>query len=81
MNKKFLVFLSSRKSWTLTYIIFSAIIVVIQLVLIVVYAITDDRGHLTLANFQKFCEHREEITLCVSSLVIDMHSPLNCILM
>ena len=46
MNKKFIVFLSSRKSWTLPYIIFSAIFVIIPLFLIVVYAFTDDSGHL-----------------------------------
>ena len=61
MNKKFIVFLSSRKSWTLPYIIFSAIFVIIPLFLIVVYAFTDDSGHLTLANFQKFFEHPEAI--------------------
>ena len=65
MNKKFIVFLSSRKSWTLPYIIFSAIFVVIPLVLIVVYAFTDDNGHLTLANFQKFFEHPEAINTFV----------------
>lgn len=67
MNKKFIVFLSSRKSWTLPYIIFSAIFVVIPLVLIVVYAFTDDNGHLTLANFQKFFEHPEAINTFVYS--------------
>ena len=61
MNKRFIVFLSSRKSWTLPYIIFSAIFVIIPLFLIVVYAFTDDSGHLTLANFQKFFEHPEAI--------------------
>lgn len=68
MNKKFIVFLSSRKSWTLPYIIFSAIFVVIPLVLIVVYAFTDDNGHLTLANFQKFFEHPEAINTFVYSI-------------
>ena len=65
MNKRFIVFLSSRKSWTLPYIIFSAIFVIIPLFLIVVYAFTDDSGHLTLANFQKFFEHPEAINTFV----------------
>ena len=81
MNKKFIVFLSSRKSWTLPYIIFSAIFVVIPLVLIVVYAFTDDNGHLTLANFQKFFEHPEAINTFVYSIGIAIITTLICILL
>ena len=55
--KRLSVFFSSRKSWTLPYIIFSAIFVVIPLLLIVVYAFTDDSGHLTLENFAKIFQH------------------------
>lgn len=75
MNKRFIVFLSSRKSWTLPYIIFSAIFVIIPLFLIVVYAFTDDSGHLTLANFQKFFEHPEAINTFVY-LVLPLLPPL-----
>ena len=81
MNKRFLVFLSSRKSWTLPYIIFSAIFVVIPLFLIVVYAFTDDNGHLTLANFQKFFEHPEAINTFVYSIGIAIITTLICILL
>ena len=56
-------FFSSRKSWTLPYLLFSLFFVIIPMVLIVVYAFTDDAGHLTLANFSKFLAHREY--LCV----------------
>ena len=45
------IFFSSRKSWTLPYLIFSAVFVIIPLILILVYAFTDDAGHLTLENF------------------------------
>ena len=81
MNKRFLVFLSSRKSWTLPYIIFSAIFVIIPLVLIVVYAFTDDKGHLTFANFQKFFEHPEAINTFVYSIGIAIITTLICILL
>ena len=81
MNKKFIVFLSSRKSWTLPYIIFSAIFVVIPLLLIVVYAFTDDNGHLTLANFQKFLRTSKAInTASVCSIGIAI-TTLICILL
>ena len=81
MNKRFLVFLSSRKSWALPYIIFSAIFVVIPLFLIVVYAFTDDNGHLTLANFQKFFEHPEAINTFVYSIGIAIITTIVCILL
>ena len=81
MNKRFLVFLSSRKSWTLPYIIFSVIFVIIPLVLIVVYAFTDDNGHLTFANFQKFFEHPEAINTFVYSIGIAIITTLICILL
>ena len=81
MNKRFLVFLSSRKSWTLPYIIFSVIFVIIPLILIVVYAFTDDNGHLTLANFQKFFEHPEAINTFVYSIGIAIITTLVCILL
>ena len=81
VNKKFIVFLSSRKSWTLPYIIFSAIFVIIPLFLIVVYAFTDDSGHLTLANFQKFFEHPEAINTFVYSIGIAIITTLVCILL
>ena len=81
MNKRFIVFLSSRKSWTLPYIIFSVIFVIIPLFLIVVYAFTDDSGHLTLANFQKFFEHPEAINTFVYSIGIAIITTLVCILL
>ena len=47
MNKLRLFFLS-RRSWTLPYLIFSIIFVIVPLLLIVVYAFTDDAGRMTI---------------------------------
>lgn len=80
MNK-LSVFFSSRKSWTLPYIIFSAIFVVIPLLLIVVYAFTDDNGHLTLENFEKFFTHHEAINTFVYSIGIAIITTLVCLLL
>lgn len=60
---------------------FSAIFVVIPLFLIVVYAFTDDNGHLTLANFQKFFEHPEAINTFVYSIGIAIITTLVCLLL
>ena len=45
---------SSRKSWTIPYAIFAAVFVVLPLLLIVVFAFTDENGAFTLYNFSKF---------------------------
>ena len=45
-------FISSRQSWSIPYTIFAAIFVVLPLLLIVVFAFTDENGALTLYNFQ-----------------------------
>ena len=79
--KRLSVFFSSRKSWTLPYIIFSAIFVVIPLLLIVVYAFTDDSGHLTLENFAKFFQHHEAINTFVYSIGIAIITTIVCILL
>ena len=68
--KKLQHFFSSRKSWVLPYLIFSVIFVIIPLLLIVVYAFTDDMGHLTLANFSKFFAHSESVNTFVYSIGI-----------
>ena len=78
--KRLSTFFSSRKSWTLPYIVFSAIFVVIPLILIVVYAFTDDNGHLTLDNFAKFFTHHEAINTFVYSIGIAMITTLLCLL-
>ncbi len=70
---------SSRKSWTLPYVVFSLIFVVIPLLLIVVYAFTDDSGRLTLENFGKFFSHPEAINTFVYSIGIAIITTLICI--
>ncbi len=68
MMNKLKHFFSSRKSWTLPYLIFSVIFVLVPLVLIVVYAFTDEVVHLTLSNFRKFFDHPEAINTFVYSI-------------
>ena len=45
------------------------------------YAFTDDNGHLTFANFQKFFEHPEAINTFVYSIGIAIITTLICILL
>lgn len=81
MNKKRFLFLSSRKSWTVPYILFSAIFVILPLLLIGVYAFTDDNGQLTLENFVQFFEHPEAINTFVYSIGIALLTTLICVVL
>lgn len=79
--KQLLVFFASRRSWTLPYLIFAAIFVIIPLLLIVVYAFTDEAGRLTLENFAKFFAHPEAINTFIYSIGIALITTLLCILL
>lgn len=78
---KMLRFFSSRKSWVIPYLIFSGVFVIIPLLLIVVYAFTDESGSLTLDNFRKFFAHPEAVNTFVYSIGIAMITTLGCILL
>lgn len=81
MLKAIRVFLSSRKSWTLPYVIFSAVFVILPLLLIVAYAFMDDAGHFTWGNFAKFFAHPEAINTFVYSIGVAIITTLLCILL
>lgn len=75
------IFFSSRKSWTVPYLIFSIIFVILPLLLIIVYAFTDEAGHLTLGNFSKFFSHPEAVNTFVYSIGIAIITTVGCILL
>lgn len=78
---KLRLFFSSRKSWTLPYLIFSVIFVIVPLLLIVVYAFTDEAGNLTMANFSKFFAHPEAVNTFVYSIGIAILTTVGCIVL
>lgn len=71
----------SRKSWTIPYVIFSAVFVVIPLLLIVAYAFMDGDGNFTFGNFAKFFSHPEAINTFVYSIGIAIITTAVCILL
>lgn len=75
------LFFASRKSWTLPYLIFSVIFVIIPLLLIVVYAFTDEAGNLTLGNFTRFFAHPEAVNTFIYSIGIAILTTLGCIIL
>lgn len=74
-------FFSSRKSWTLPYVIFSAFFVVLPLLLVVAYAFTDENGAFSLQNFIKFSHHTEDVNTFIYSIGIAALTTIACILL
>ena len=74
-------FFFSRRSWTLPYLIFSIIFVIVPLLLIVVYAFTDDAGRMTLENFRKFLAHPEAVNTFIYSIGIAILTTIGCIVL
>lgn len=80
MSKLVQIF-SSRRTWAWPYVLFMALFVVLPLILVGVYALTDINGHFTLHNFAKFFTHSEAIQTFVYSLVIAVLNTLICLLL
>lgn len=73
--------LTSRKSWALPYTVFSAVFVVLPLLLIVVFAFTNEDGAFSLTNFEKFLSHPEDINTFIYSIGIAAANTALCILL
>jgi len=74
-------FFSSRKSWTLPYVIFSALFVVLPLLLVLVYAFQDDAGHFTWSHFEKFLASPDAVNTFIYSIGLAIINTLICILL
>lgn len=74
-------FFQSRKSWTIPYVIFAAIFVVLPLILILFYAFMNDSGNFTLSNFTKFFTHPEAINTFVYSIGVAIVTTIICIIL
>ncbi len=75
------IFFTSRKSWTFPYLVFSAIFVVLPLILIVVFAFTDENGSFTFDNFSKFMSHPEAVNTFIYSIGIAVINTVICIIL
>lgn len=81
MINTFSAFFMRRRNWTIPYVLFLAIFVVIPLLLIVYYAFTNDEGMFTFANFRKFMIHPEAINTFVYSVGIALITTILCLLL
>ena len=80
MNK-FIKFISRRSTWSIPYVVFLLLFVVLPLILIGVYAFMDYSGNFTVANFVKFIEQPEAIKTFVYSVAIAIITTFLCILL
>ena len=77
---KFIQILSSRKTWAWPYILFMLLFVVLPLILVGYYALTDINGQFTHRNFAKFFTHSEAIQTFLYSVMIAVFNTLICLL-
>ena len=72
--------MGKRSAWALPYLIFLVLFVVLPLVLIGVYAMTDADGRFTLANMGAFFTDPKIINSFLVSLEVALENTLICIL-
>ena len=79
--KSLLRFFMKRSNWSLPYLIFLIIFVVVPLVLIFLYAFQDADGNFTLSNFAKFISSPEAANTFVYSIGVAIVTTVLCILL
>ena len=80
MNK-FVKFFSRRRSWSLPYVIFMAIFVVMPLVLIMIYAFQAKDGSFSMENFQRFINQPEAANTFIYSIGIALITTIICLVL
>lgn len=70
-----------RSSWSIPYLVFLTVFVVLPLILVVVYAFQDSYGHFTLANITKFFSDSDAMGTFALSMEVAIENTLICILL
>ena len=70
-----------RRNWSLPYALFLLVFVVIQLLLIFLYAFTDEEGAFTMGNFRKFLMHPEAMNTFIYSIGIAIITTIVCLVL
>lgn len=73
--------ISRRSTWSIPYVLFMLIFVLLPLILIAVYAFTDASGNFTLANFQDFLNQSEAVNTFIYSILIALATTSICVLL
>ena len=70
-----------RSHWSIPYVVFMAIFVVLPLLLILVYAFQDGNGHFTLSNITHFFSDSDALGTFAVSIEVAIENTLICILL
>ena len=70
-----------RRNWSLPFALFLLLFVVIPLLLIVLYAFTDEEGAFTMGNFRKFLMHPEAMNTFIYSIGIAIITTIVCLVL
>lgn len=73
--------MTKRSSWSIPYLVFLTVFVVLPLILVVVYAFQDSYGHFTLANITKFFSDSDALGTFALSMEVAIENTLICILL
>ena len=79
--KNFVKFFSRRRSWSLPYILFMAIFVVMPLVLIMIYAFQAKDGSFSMENFHRFINQPEAANTFIYSIGIALITTIICLVL
>ena len=79
--KKLVKFFSRRRSWSLPYVIFMAIFVVMPLVLIMIYAFQSKDGSFSMENFHRFINQPEAANTFIYSIGIALITTIICLVL
>lgn len=73
--------MTKRSSWSIPYLVFLTVFVVLPLILVVVYAFQDSYGHFTLTNITKFFSDSDAMGTFALSMEVAIENTLICILL
>ncbi len=74
-------FFSRRRTWSIPYVIFLAIFVVVPLILIMVYAFQSKGGGFSFENFERFINQPEAANTFIYSIGIALITTIICIIL
>ena len=72
---------SRRRTWSIPYVIFLAVFVVVPLILIMVYAFQSKNGGFSLENFERFINQPEAANTFIYSIGIALITTIICIIL
>lgn len=72
--------IQNRKNWVWPYVLMLAVFVVLPLILIGIYAFTDQSGAFTIQNFVLFFERSEAVNTFIYSISIALITTIICII-